>query len=185
MTWWLMRTRVQRAYINGLGSYQEHSGCGIMGSHLITPPALQHPPTAPTHSFLLLPFHSAREGLPYSPAPIKRPAPAALGPSLPGHTPSPSPAQRRQRRGGGPAAAHRWELVRLLVKFRAARRRQLLEAWWGTVEGAVQKAEAAARMAEVAAWRTLGQAVQVGGIAGVGCLGGCDRCLSCFVLGRA
>jgi hypothetical protein len=51
----------------------------------------------------------------------------------------------------------------MLVKFRTARRRQLLEAWWGAVDGAVKSAEAAARVAEVAAWKTLGQAVQVRG----------------------
>jgi len=72
-----------------------------------------------------------------------------------------SQQRRQQRRVGGPSAVHRWELLRAYVRFRTSRRRQLLEAWWGAVAAAVKRAEAAARVAEVAAWKTLGQAVQV------------------------
>jgi hypothetical protein len=107
-----------------------------------------------------LDWPGTREALQRSPA--LRAPPRLLAPPG-GATPPGGAPRRRPRRGGGPSAAHRWELVRLLVRFRAARRRQLLEAWWGAAAGAVKAAEAAARVAEIAAWRTLGQAVQVRG----------------------
>ena len=99
-----------------------------------------------------LDWPSAREGAP-------RPAAAAA-------------AALAARSGGRPGAArarHAWALACAYARFRTARRRQLLEAWWAAADGAVRAAEAAARVAEVAAWRTLGQAVQV-------CVwGGCCR----------
>ena len=60
-----------------------------------------------------------------------------------------------------PAALYRWELVRLAVKARCARRRQLRAAWWAAAGALRVAADAAAREAEVAAWRVLGEAVHV------------------------
>jgi hypothetical protein len=64
-------------------------------------------------------------------------------------------------RSSRPAALYRWELVRLAVKARCARRRQLRAAWWAASDALRRAADAAARDAEVAAWRVLGEAVHV------------------------
>ncbi|KAI8473736.1 MAG: hypothetical protein J3K34DRAFT_518672 [Monoraphidium minutum] len=107
---------------------------------------------------LALDWPGSREAVPRSPA--VRGALAATPPAGAGARTAPSPG-RPPRRAPCGRALHGWELVRLAAKFGGARRRQLLEAWWGAVDGAVRQAEEAARVAEVAAWRTLGQAVQV------------------------
>jgi hypothetical protein len=64
-------------------------------------------------------------------------------------------------RSSRPGALYRWELVRRAVKARCARRRQLRASWYAAADALRRAADAAARDAEVAAWRVLGEAVHV------------------------
>jgi len=89
------------------------------------------------------------------------PHPAASAASLSGCAAAVQAALAAGARSSRPAALYRWELVRLAVKARCARRRQLRAAWWAAADALRRAADAAARRAEVAAWRVLGEAVHV------------------------
>lgn len=65
------------------------------------------------------------------------------------------------RRCRNPAASYRWQLLRLWYKFTTARRRNVIQRWYGIIDEALVAAEKDARKAEIAAWRELGQAVMV------------------------
>jgi hypothetical protein len=43
------------------------------------------------------------------------------------------------QRARSPAAQYRWQLLKLAVKLRTARRQQLVQAWWSTVEAATRR----------------------------------------------
>eukprot|EP00877_Chromochloris_zofingiensis_P013711 jgi/Chrzof1/8594/Cz03g16220.t1 len=65
------------------------------------------------------------------------------------------------QRSINPAAHYHWQLLRLMMKFRMSRRRHLLQQWWQTVEAAQHAADDRARQTEIAAWRVLGEVVQI------------------------
>lgn len=76
----------------------------------------------------------------------EQPPPLRLGAATPGDAwgsdgtaGNPRRAASRAGSSGSASARYHWQLLRLEAKLRIARRRQLLKAWWGAVEGATRR----------------------------------------------